>query len=997
VRKGPLVLRYVRLLCFALSALSLQAQTQFVFDTFTGPNGTFLESHPTTPGSTWDRVSGQGLRLENGRLTPDKTNGTDIYTNDAVPPSAEYVVGMRVTFVSSNVDNYAQLFARVSGTNGYFVHVAANSTYRIVRIVGGVQTTLASGTTTALDIGSAEVNEITFSVTNASKRLSINGVVVATTTDNTVAAAGRAGLGLQVKTKDDSFADDFYASSLAPTAVEIDSTSAIRDADRTLVTWVTGRAANNLGYRVWRESGGERVCLTPNPIAGSAFFASASTVNSGSTFRWLDRGAGDAAYWIEELDLGGAREWHGPIVPSAGRIAADVVTTPRLSELAQRTGVQKSATRGMLRAHAAPAPGFNFDLAGRTALKISVTAPGIHEVKIPAGADPARLRLFEDGREIPIVQNPDTIRFYATPLDTPESGTRVYWLTWDQGAGQRIAARTISSAPLHTVSGFLSTVELREKLLFAAALESEDGDGFFGPVITNDTSSPAKQLVRLAGIDRSAADVQLALTLQGATDGAHRVAVTVNGHAAGTIEFEGWTRKHAGLAVDTSWLRDGDNTIVLVAENGSEDVSAVEAVRVTYGRRYALADGSLLFTAPGGTRVRLGGAGGAQLVAFDITDPAQPLQLATSGDVVGVPGSGERTIIAATRVLEPERVDSNEPSVLHQTKRDAYVMIAPRAFLPALAPLAARRGDAVLAAIEDVYDEFSFGAKDVDAIRAFANEIRPRAILLAGDGSYDPRDYVGGGAADLVPVKLVATALQRTPSDAWFTDFDDDGIADVAIGRLPARNVAELQAVVAKIVAYETSAAPTGDVVFVSGTGAFETHRSARSTKHIDVDMEGIVAARQNLLQQWSEGAAVIDFMGHGSVEMWETAGFFAREDAASAGDGAPLPVVLAMTCLNGYFHDVAQESLAEALLRNEDGGAAAVWALSTLTETSGQIPANDAILAALGTGRTLGEATIAAQRATSDADVRRTLLLFGDPAMKLRGVRKPVRRRAIN
>lgn len=986
----------VRSLCLLLAAGSLQAQTQFVYDEFTGTNGTLLESHAPSSGGAWSRLSGNGLLLDGGRITPDKTNGNDVYTNAAVPPSAEYVVGMEVTFVSTNNDNYARLYARVSGATGYYVHIDGGSNYRLVRVVGGVETILASGTTTALDVGSAEVNELVFFVTNASKRLILNGTVIATTADNTIAAAGRAGLGLQVKTKEDSFADDFYASSLAPTAVEMDTMGATRDAHRALLTWTTGRTSDNLGYSVWREVNGERVCLTPTPIAGSAFFATTSVLNGGTAFRWLDSAAPEGAtYWIEELDLHGGREWHGPLVPEAGRIAADVVPAPKLSELAPRAGVQRTATRELLRSHAEPAAGTNFELAASDALKLSVTAPGIHEVAIPAGADAATLRLFEDGREIPIVQNANTIQFYGTPLDTPESGTRVYWLTWNGAPGERIAQPAKANGPLHGASGFLSTIEVREKAIFAAALQSEDGDGFFGPVITNDASAPAKQILRLADVDRSAATAQLALTIMGATDGAHRIAVTVNGHAAGTVDLEGWTRAKTTLTVNAAWLRDGDNEIVLRAQNGADDISALEAARFTYARKYALADGSLLFTAPGGTRVRLAGTAGAPLIAFDVTDPARPLQLATSGDIVDVAGTGERTLIATTRTLAPH-VAANEPSALHATPRGAFAILAPRALLPALAPLAARRNGAVLAAIEDVYDEFSFGAKDTDAIRAFAGATRPRAILLAGDGSYDPRDYAGGGAADLVPVKLVDSALQRTPSDAWFTDFDDDGIADIAIGRLPARTPAEMQAMVAKIVSYETTVQPTGDIVSVSGTGAFDTHRSRHSTEHIDLDTEGIAAARQHLLQRWSAGAGLIGFVGHGSVEMWETAGFFSAADAATAGDGAPLPLVVAMTCLNGYFHDAAQESLAEALLRNSDGGAAAVWAFSTLTETSGQLPANDALLAALTAGKTLGEATIAAQRATSDPDVRKTLLLFGDPTMKLRGARAPVRRRAM-
>ena len=40
------------------------------------------------------------------------------------------------------------------------------------------------------------------------------------------------------------------------------------------------------------------------------------------------------------------------------------------------------------------------------------------------------------------------------------------------------------------------------------------------------------------------------------------------------------------------------------------------------------------------------------------------------------------------------------------------------------------------------------------------------------------------------------------------------------------------------------------------------------------------------------------------------------------------------MTCLNGYFQDPAMDSLAEALMKSEKGGAIAVWASSGMTTT---------------------------------------------------------------
>lgn len=44
------------------------------------------------------------------------------------------------------------------------------------------------------------------------------------------------------------------------------------------------------------------------------------------------------------------------------------------------------------------------------------------------------------------------------------------------------------------------------------------------------------------------------------------------------------------------------------------------------------------------------------------------------------------------------------------------------------------------------------------------------------------------------------------------------------------------------------------------------------------------------------------------------------------------LPVFVMMTCLNGYFHDAALDSLAESLMKAEHGGAVAVWASTGMT-----------------------------------------------------------------
>ena len=135
------------------------------------------------------------------------------------------------------------------------------------------------------------------------------------------------------------------------------------------------------------------------------------------------------------------------------------------------------------------------------------------------------------------------------------------------------------------------------------------------------------------------------------------------------------------------------------------------------------------------------------------------------------------------------------------------------------------------------------------------------------------------------------------------------------------------------------------------------------------------------------EGVGLVSYFGHGSVERWSAPALLTSAKARDLENGSRLPIVLAMTCLNGFFHDVYTESLAEALLRSERGGAAAVWASSSLTDPAGQQRLLDEFLRAAfdGPGATVGEAILRAKAAVSDADVRRTWILFGDPAAHLR------------
>ena len=329
------------------------------------------------------------------------------------------------------------------------------------------------------------------------------------------------------------------------------------------------------------------------------------------------------------------------------------------------------------------------------------------------------------------------------------------------------------------------------------------------------------------------------------------------------------------------------------------------------------------------------------------------------------------------------------------------MIIGYRSFLPQLARLKAYREKqglkVALVDVEDLFDEFTFGAHDPQAIKAFLASARaqwrpaPRYVILAGDATSDPRNYLGQPARDFVPTKIVDTEYMETASDDWFADFDADGVPEMAVGRLPIRTPVEAAAVVDKIIGYEQATTPAShEALLVSDTG-FEpatdslakllpSSTSSLTVNRRDGPTDAVVRGR--ILDVLNRGPSVVNYYGHGAVDIWTGAGLLESTDARSLKNAGRLSLFVMMTCLNGYFIEPKTQSLAEALLRAPHGGAFAVWASSGLTTPGDQIRANEELFRQLGAtdAPRLGDAMVRAKSVIQDLDVRRTWILFGDP-----------------
>ena len=757
---------------------------------------------------------------------------------------------------------------------------------------------------------------------------------------------------------------------------------------------------------------------------------------------------GAAASTIAQRLLAGRASSSHPLLSQLGRAAgnspsfapralearAAATTEPTSGQINEQYALAAGPAIGLAAAATEPTSAQinkQYALAAGQAVKLGVQSEGWYHVDVsqltaagmPAGVNPHTLQLFLNGQQQDIVvegQNTgqvNAIDFYGVGLNSTFSGTEVYWLVWGSGSGSRVQSTNRKgggSAP----ASFQATLEWQPRTLYFPALLNGDADNFFGPVL--DADDPVTQPLTLTSLNPGTpGSSTLQVTMQGVTAGPHLVAVSLNGTEVGTLSFNDQANFSSTFTVLNSLLVAGANSLALAAENGANDITLVDTVLLSYPHSYAAESDYLRFTAAAASPVTIGGFSNNQIQVFDITDAAkvESVQgsIASQGSGFAVsfapPGQGTRTLLALTTAQEgqPVSITANNPSSWHKAQAGADMVIISHAdFISSLGPLTALRqsqGHTVaVIGVQDLYDEFNFGDQSPYALKTFLSTAAakwkkiPRWVLLVGDATYDPHNYLGTGLVDYVPVELVDTTQIETADDDWFADFGNTGIPSMAVGRLPATSAAEASTLVNKIVSYEQAGAQPwkNNVLLVAGASDSDNNfdgntAAVKALLPASVTVQTILEdqdgnARNDLLGALNAGQGLVSYMGHGSTEVWSAGGLLSSTDATGLTNGSTTPFVLAMTCLNGYFQDVFTFALAKALMEAPGGGAVGVWASSGLTNSLPQSALEQAMIQGLYSGQslTVGEAAVNAKKAITDPDVRRSWILFADPAMKL-------------
>ncbi len=831
--------------------------------------------------------------------------------------------------------------------------------------------------------------------------------------------------------------------SLAPTLAKVVDINASRfDDGRVLVEWQTGSEVNNLGFNIYREQDGQRIRVTPQLVAGAALVTGAGrSLLSGHTYQWADippANARKVSYWLEDVDLNGQSSWTGPIeIKLAHGKKSDIdlrsVTLGSLgmhqAQVTGGVGTEIAERAAEVRTLTPAAQASQTAIASAPAVKIGVKQEGWYRVSmaelLAAGlnpnADPRNLKVFVDGQEIPIVVknapsgSPDAVEFYAVGLDSVSSNIRTYWVVATDTPGLRISPQSGKAGTI-TAGSFPYTVQRKDRTIYFSALKNGEKENFFGPVVS---SSPIDQTLTLTHVAQSDASATLEVAMQGVTRLAHAVTITLNGEAVGTLNFAGQAAGVARLSIPQSKLKEGSNIVRLTGGSSGQDVSLIDSISITYQHSYIADSDALQLTAEAGRQITIDGFTSASVRVVDATNPDSVQELAAtvksgkSGFSVTATaqGSGDRTLLAFgdSQVRHPVSIVYNQPSNWRQSTTSADLIIITRQdFMTSVQPLVSARQNQGLSVavvdVEDIYDEFSFGHKSPQALKDFILYARnswatpARFALLVGDGSFDPKDYLGYGNADLVPSKLIDSQFVETASDDWYADSNEDGLAEIAVGRLPVRTAQEAAVMISKIVAFDRQGV-TNSVLLVSDSNDGYNFEAASAqvrgiipaginVEQIDRGQVGTLTAKSQLIDAIARGQKIVNYTGHGNATIWRD-NLLTAADARKLTNRTHLPLFVTMSCLNGYYQDPVLDSLAESLMKAERGGAVAVWASSGLTEPSGQVVMDrqvfQFILNSTGSGMRLGEAVLGAKASVYDGDLRRTWILFGDPTMRLR------------
>ena len=810
-----------------------------------------------------------------------------------------------------------------------------------------------------------------------------------------------------------------------------------------LIEFETASELGTLGFWIWRFDVSTGTYMRVNeeilPSVGAG---------QGGRYRYLDEGTSgeELTYALVEIEVGGGERVYGPFSPK--QMPGRAVQGSLSSSQTKRTEAAHLARQRPQEANRQADDGSQRRLGfvrSPTAARVEVDQDGMQLLSSAdiASALGSPLEAVErwiaqgtlrlegpDGDAIAWSAEPGNggLIFHGEAAHSTYTDSRLYRL--ERGRGETMAEIS-GGSPAPALGG----AAFREQLHFevesfpgtVVSLEPEEdfwywvglwgGHSTWGRSTLSldvpdpiDDGRPVTLSARLYGASSTAADLD------------HLVNVHFNGIDVGTVSWDGVGAHEVSLQVPGWALRHGDNSVELTAllpPSVRFSFVYLDSFDLDYSRAYRAVDDQLSVPGTDQAVISVSGFTTDQILAFETTDSSTRRITGAKLDA----DDGYRlsfrpqTYGADYQFLSRRglhRATATASTPLDRNRAGAeYLVIAPRQLLEGaqrLADLRAqRRWSTAVIELESLHMAYG-GIASPTAIRDFLADAwrewstRPRFLVLVGAGGVDYLDQMGLGG-NLMPPLMTRTPTGLYAADNLFADLEgNDGVPELAVGRIPATTPAELDAYVDKLIAHELAAASGRTIELVlsaddadhAGNFSFASDSIAArvpdgfARERIYLDELPIDEARSRLIESLDRGVGFWNYFGHGGIDRLATEGLFTSADVAALSNGDALPIVTSLTCTIARFELPGFGSLAESLVMAEDSGAIAVWsATGTSVNNEARQLADDFFAEVYEHGAdTLGEAireALAAYSAGGGLEYMGTIYtLLGDPAIAL-------------
>lgn len=637
-------------------------------------------------------------------------------------------------------------------------------------------------------------------------------------------------------------------------------------------------------------------------------------------------------------------------------------------------------------------------------LVLSVNKPGIYRLSlkelewnnVPIG----NVQLSHKGTVMPIHWvDKDTIEFLAPPEKNKYTNKSYFILR--KGEKSPLINQLQSTPPMEWGNFILETTLIHENKIYQPTVKNNDHwlmDRLLAPGSVNYEFTLSNVYSDAVG--------KLYIALWSSTetpqDMDHTVQIFVNNQYIDQYSWDGITWISTTLDLPTKLLYNGNNQIRIQSSNKKDNISIIyiDSLTLKIPVEFSLSDDQLIYE----TQNNVANASKITTYLFNPQNPYADQYYIQDSYVPHKQGYINISTFGDTSYsVENIHPYNNSKNLKLEQNAFDYVLLADKDLHESLDQLLAMRNSQGLSSIlldpQSIYDQFGYGYPEPDAIKSFLIyavqhwNMPPKYVLLVGDYTYDPKGFQYPVPQYTIPSYFIQTVYGgETLSDVPYVIPDNQAVPEIAIGRIPASTPAEVQIFVNKIIAYETNpitakyiytTSDPSDKQFYTDAQQIMTHLG-KNAKYIDpyqIKASGFMAL--------NDDTRALFYFGHGSIDTWgKDKILYADHDFSS---GPPIPLIVNMTCLTGYFYHPEITSLAESLLFAPQGGAIAVIAPSSLTLPSDQSYISTALAQNLSAGNTIrvGDMILDAWKNTPDStssakDVLLTFMLFGDPAMNI-------------